>query len=537
MKSSLRLSLIILLAVCMRCVNLESVPVWMWDEGGNINYASNLMEGRVQLFGYKYHFIPHPPLYFVYLAPFFKILGSSILVLRLSSVVLSMFGLILVYMIVRDVLGESSALCAALFYAIFPELVFWGRLGFANNLLSVMVLTSIFLLYRHVKTGAPAYLAYASVMTGLCVLVEYTGVVFLMSLWIMVYWISPSSIRKVFLLSVAPIFIFTLLMLVFDGGGFMADAVMHFARYPLFLPVLLLGAVIFRKYSVLIRSRMESAYLGLGVKSPAELVVLLMLSIPSTVPLDWHLIVYGRFISSIFLISLISILFIEDKTFKNILLVYSGGYLLLMLVLNRSDHMVMPLAYIASLAPAFLFIKAYDFASKSRGMLVLLSIPLLLVLAQDIEGFALKGMYEMPLSSVTDLTGYVNERAGPGSLIVSFNYLSPMLDGDVVIFPHVLAYYGHRFSYWRRDYSPSDFAHNHSLDGIDYMILPAGLTDEFDDLQYSGLMDDIGEWDTVYELRVRQLRNPPVNSWMLGILGSPLYMEHHYVVLENPRLG
>ncbi|MCX6695614.1 MAG: glycosyltransferase family 39 protein, partial [Candidatus Altiarchaeota archaeon] len=186
MKPNSRLIAILLVAVLLRAVNLPTIPAWGWDEGGNLNYSSNLMEGKAQFFAYKYHFMPHPPLYFVLSALVLKLLGVSITSIRILSVLLSVAGLLVVYKIVKTAISEEAGLLAGALYAIFPELIYWGRVGYGNNLLGFMALLSVYFLYKFLKDGSGRDFLISAAITSLCPLVELHGVVFVLAFWIVV---------------------------------------------------------------------------------------------------------------------------------------------------------------------------------------------------------------------------------------------------------------------------------------------------------------------------------------------------------------
>ncbi|MFH1402712.1 MAG: glycosyltransferase family 39 protein, partial [Candidatus Altiarchaeota archaeon] len=349
--------LIFLLALLFRAYDLVSVPVWMWDEGANINYASNLAEGRAQLFGFKYHFIPHPPLYFLFLIPFLKAMGPGILALRVASVVLSMSGLLLVYLIIRNVLGESWALLGGLFYALMPELVFWGRLGFANNLLAVLAVASVYLIQKHFSSGEDRFMYYASLTAGVCLLTEYGGIVFVLSLLVIVYWYARRLLSKTLILSLGPFMVFVLLMLASDFHGFTTDFLKFFRLYFLAIPAIMVTAILFHRFSDRLLGYTNSLYYGIG-ETPAEFVLFLLISLFSLLPLDYTVFLSGSYVSALLAFSFFSLFFIQEGRFRNTLMLYSFSYLLLLFSLNRWDHMGIPLPYLLSCSSVFFIKKA-----------------------------------------------------------------------------------------------------------------------------------------------------------------------------------
>jgi 4-amino-4-deoxy-L-arabinose transferase-like glycosyltransferase len=534
----LRLYAIIALAIYLRTVNLSTVPCWMFDEGSNISYAANLMHGRVQHFGYIYHFIPHPPLYFIPLAAAFKMLGADMTVLRLFSVACSIAGLYIVYRIVRRVLGEGYGLLAGLVYALSPELVFWGRLGFANNLLAVSALASMYYLLRFLREGRYRDILVCGALTGLCPLIEYTGVVFIACLGVILYWHARKQLLKTMLISAAPLTIFTAYMLVFDSAGFLRDAGNYYGLYPLALPALIIGLFLFKKFSSYILRLLDSLYYGVGKQTPADLVVYTGLTAFAFIPVSQDLLLAGGTVSFPAFISFIGLFFVYDQHVRSVLFTYFGGYFTLLLAINRWDHMGIPVYYLILCGSVFFVKRAYDYGSRrlsQNTVLLLLALPLALTLAVDVEGFVLRGVHEVPADALRDMSDYVNENTDAGDLVVTYAYLAPQMKGRTVLFSEVLAYNGYRFAYLRRDYTPDDFAYDHSLSNIGYMVLPEGYVEQLDDAEYAAVKDALSEWPVAYRVGVLWQRRRVLGSGILERLGSPMRQRIYYVVYENPR--
>ena len=81
---------LLVLAAAVRLANLATAPGWDGDEGYNYNIALNLMHGRHQMFALDFAFVQHPPLFFALAAGLFRLLGPSMLALRLLAVAFSL---------------------------------------------------------------------------------------------------------------------------------------------------------------------------------------------------------------------------------------------------------------------------------------------------------------------------------------------------------------------------------------------------------------------------------------------------------------
>ena len=529
------LVLIVAFALYLRAVNLPTVPQWMWDEGANVNYAANLAEGRLQHFGYRYHFMPHPPLYFALLAPLFKVFGADMTVLRLFSVACSLAGLILTYRIVRDAAGGGCGLAAALAYALYPELIFWGRLGFGNNLLAALALASAYFLVRFLSGRRRRDLICCCVLTGLCPVTEYAGVAFIVALGVVLRLYAPEHLAKALAISAAPLILFAASMLAFDADGFLKDAGNYFSLYPLALPLLAAGALILDRLVGPVERTLSSLYYGVGKETPAELIVCVLLSALALVPVSHEAVVFGRSLSAVAAMSFLGLFLIPNENPRNVLLVYLGCYLTLLMALNRWDHTSIPLHYLACGGSAFLMGKA---ASYARGRIpaaaALVALPLAVTFWADVDGFAFKGVGEAPAAEFGELTGFINDRTEADDLVVSFTYLAPQAKARTALFIEAVAYHGYRFGYLNRDYTQEDFIYNHSFGNIEYMVLPQGFVEQLNHSEYGGVTSGLAEWPAVYRVDALRMRNPGLGSAILGYIGVPVEEEAGYVVLENP---
>jgi len=255
------------------------------------------------------------------------------------------------------------------------------------------------------------------------------------------------------------------------------------------------------------------------------------------IPIDQGLIVTGGAASFLFCLSIFSLFFTPDRVLRSIMFTYAGGYFLALVALNRWDHMSIPFHYLVCCCPAFFIgrVHAYVSTRLPRGSLALLAIPLAMTLWVDVEGFMTDGVNEFPLDAFKDLNSYVNANTKDGDLVVAYTYSAPELKADTLLLIEVMAYHGNRIAYLNREYAPSDFAYNHSLDNIEYMVLPEGPIGKPDYPTYGSLTSELEGWPVAYRLDILWRRRPGFGSAVLEYLGSPAVDEAHYVVLENPR--
>jgi 4-amino-4-deoxy-L-arabinose transferase-like glycosyltransferase len=99
---------IVALAAALRLPHLASNPGWDGDEGYNYNIALNLAHGHHQMFALDFVFVQHPPLFFALAAGLFRLLGPSMLVLRLLSVAFCLGTLALLPALARALLQDEE---------------------------------------------------------------------------------------------------------------------------------------------------------------------------------------------------------------------------------------------------------------------------------------------------------------------------------------------------------------------------------------------------------------------------------------------
>jgi hypothetical protein len=134
-------------------------------------------------------YFDHPPLFSIlvglvtslgqratYLMPW-DFMSGTLPVMRLVPIVLSLFGIVLLYRLAREYgLSERAALLSTLVYATLPLLVLAHRLVKAESLLSILFMGAILAAHRHGRTGGMGDAIVAGVLGGLSIWTKATGV-------------------------------------------------------------------------------------------------------------------------------------------------------------------------------------------------------------------------------------------------------------------------------------------------------------------------------------------------------------------------
>jgi predicted membrane-bound mannosyltransferase len=91
--------------------------------------------------------------------PFLAIGGNNVVTLRLLPVLLSAFGLVLLYLLAREWYNRRVAVIAFLLLAVNPSFVFWSRQGiFVTSTIIPLSLGAVLCLARWQRGGGRGYL-------------------------------------------------------------------------------------------------------------------------------------------------------------------------------------------------------------------------------------------------------------------------------------------------------------------------------------------------------------------------------------------
>lgn len=127
-----------------------------------------------------------PSIYYFLVAGFYKVLGVGVLGDRLPSVLFGTLTVPLLYLLLRDFFDRRVAMAGAAFIAVYHLGVHFSRLGMNNISATFIVLLSLWLLGRALRTERPLYFGLAGAAAGFT-LYSYIGVRVLpivMGLWL-----------------------------------------------------------------------------------------------------------------------------------------------------------------------------------------------------------------------------------------------------------------------------------------------------------------------------------------------------------------
>ena len=141
--------------------------------------AMNLLqEGEL---GEKYY---RAPVYPVFLAAVYAILGHSFVAARLVEAVLGVLLCLIVYRLAAMLFGRRVAWWATLFSAVFPHFILLVGILYPTNLFSLLLLASLLLLWQGRSSGRTLTLLVSAVLAGLAGL-TVASIFFIVPAWLL----------------------------------------------------------------------------------------------------------------------------------------------------------------------------------------------------------------------------------------------------------------------------------------------------------------------------------------------------------------
>ena len=182
---------VLLLAVLLRLVNLNSRPVW-YDEAFSILFAQNspatMLAGTVGSGGAAAE--EHPLLYYTGLHGWMAVWGSSPAGARTFSVLFSSLTVAMIYLLARRLYDRRTGWAAAFIAAIAPFAVYYGQEARMYALLGFTTVTMVYCFVRGWQTGERRAWAGFALFGALSLYAHNLAVVFIagLDLWLVWHW-------------------------------------------------------------------------------------------------------------------------------------------------------------------------------------------------------------------------------------------------------------------------------------------------------------------------------------------------------------
>ena len=542
------LLLILCIGALFRVWNLETVPSWDYDEGVNMNIAWNLAHFRLLWFNLEYTFVPHPPLFFLISGALLSLFGNDLLVLRALTALYGVLAILLLYLLGRDFLNEKMGLLISFLFAIYPNAVYFNRLGFANNQLAVLSILTLYLILKYLKSGGVKWLYLGSITAGLASVTEASGIFTVFSVFLLGIIYYRKNLLKSTLIAVMPIGMFFFSMLLISRDSFVHDVFFQFERlktvekvnvdpFTNIIGVFLLVFFIILCYGS--RKKISCIYCNVAFfiescfyvdSEPGKtkrwikdntVLILFSLNLYAATALTQPIIRQTMFegIPDYFLFGFIGLFLINEHKFRNPLLLFLATPIFSLLKINRSDHMVIPLYPYLAIGLAIVIWKIYDDV-RSSEKLKILSIPVILVLASPFAVILYKDFSAFVMSRGIDIenpidrmqaANYVNSNTNAADIVISNVHTARFINARTSEYAIAYVSENKKFSYMDYTLGPERFTFNASPRNAKFFIADEDLDALKKTEKYSNLVDilsDIENWSCIKIGRNYVYRNP-----------------------------
>lgn len=489
-KDILLLLAIIGISIFLRFWNLESIPRWDWDEGVNLDIANNLADGRMQWACLSYPFVPHPPLFFMMVAALVKLFGSGLLVERSLTACFGVATAVVVYLIGRELFGRKAGFLSGLLYVLYPSAVYFNRVGFANNLLTLLLVLCMYFFVRYLGERRRLWFYLSVASAGLSTITEIQGFCTVAALMLLFWVYDRKNLAKAAVGSMFFFAVFVAVMLNIMHDSFIADGLYSSGRFdPLaaLIAIALVGFFVFkpvrlgRLYRILLRLYMP--VFDEMKRSPVVFILLLVLSsaILILLPPSDDLFFAGF---DFHWIGLVGFLLLKDRKQRDVISIFFLVFFIALLGLDRADHMLMPLYPLLSLGLGYLFIRFFDFSvhffcgrMADRNMALIISAalvvyPILTMAYYDVDMFVNGNRIAREDTLARNVVAdYINGNTVKSDVVIVDSHLTRMVDAQPTVLIQSAAFDGHAVEFIRPDYGRSRFLADCSYRNAKFVVI------------------------------------------------------------------
>ena len=202
MEGKKEIAIVAIIAALFRLPLLSQVKMVMWDG------AVYLMNAR-WFAGQKIFWEPlRAPLFPFMLSFFFRIGIYSELFFRIVSISFSIASIVITYFVAKKFFGEKTAILSAAILLVIPLHVLWSPMIYTEIPSSVLLLASIYLVWKGMKNEKLMYLAFF--MSGLTFLTKYPLGILFPSILLFLFMQKKLNMKKlviystIFILTISP---------------------------------------------------------------------------------------------------------------------------------------------------------------------------------------------------------------------------------------------------------------------------------------------------------------------------------------------
>ncbi|MFH1788204.1 MAG: glycosyltransferase family 39 protein [Candidatus Altiarchaeota archaeon] len=536
MKKQVILLVILLIQSILVFTNLPDIPRWYWDDGVNMEVAWNLANGEMRIYSITYPFIPHPPFFFAVLAILLKTFGNQLIVLRSLTSILSLATTLLIYLTCKKISGEKLALTSAFMYAIYPDNIYWNRIGFANSMLMFLGILALYLFLSGRRM-------LSCLTVSIALVTQFMGIGFLFSVLAALYLRRDmKEMMRGFVLCISlPVITYTLIYfspvrdaLVFDlsyaVARFSGNIIVYSATFALLVAFYLFWRRNRNASAWTLPKRVLIAVKGAAVqdikfmfgekaefilkRKPFTILVLLNLlwATRTLVPLSDEILFSafdGVFLGYYWMGAFGIFLFAERLValfFLPIFLVVFG--------FGRTDHMILPLYPFLSMGLGFLTSRVYEHAKSAVSMhgrkiafsltiMVLVYYPFGVLLVQDVNSFVYgNGLKREDVAGMRDVVSFIDDNTKSDDIVIATSHVCRLVDARCAEIFQGLVAEGKNISYYGRILPEERFVFNSSFKNARFIVLFNDSLDKFEKEDNGGYyVSELSSWPIVHTRR------------------------------------
>jgi hypothetical protein len=399
----------------------------------------------------------------------------------------------IICLIGKEMFSRRIGLTASFIYAISPEVVYWSRIGFANNLYILLTALSLYFIYRYSKKPDEKMLYLGCFSAGFSILTEYSGMLNLLAIWIFLRIYHREKALKAAVLSLVPLALLFSFMLCQSPEYFIFDLKYQLERFlaPIKIVLgLLVGCAVF-----LFRKRIEDYYRPIGDMLLQEsLICVAVISLASFYATEdgfWHATTF------LFLMGFVGLCFtpsflIGGVKERRLLVLFYLSSLLSILALDRADHMTMVIYPFISIGmAAMLFavyrnsllelpwiLRRYRISLSKRMLFMVVFYPLLVLSCVSAYMFLYGSLSSESLEADHAVAEYINQYTSQNDLVLTYSWMFPMIrNAKVGLLTQSLAYEGISIAYYSGDFPKERFAFNTSYRNARFIVADGHVLD------------------------------------------------------------
>ncbi len=477
-----------------------------------MNIAWNLANSELAWFCLKYVFVPHPPLFFMVAAFMLKVFGNELLVLRGLCAFYSILTVIVVYLVSREISGKKTGLLSALLFAIYPTAIYWNRMGFANNQLMLFLMLSMYSILLYLNHGNMRWFYLAGILTSLSIITEILGVAIFFAIAVVLWFYEKKRLPGFIILSAMFPMVFVIGMLGIAPDAFISDILHNSGRSNYRAFFLALCFIVFfmcpSKIKDVCADYVDKIYGPVISEIRGNIpLIYLILSLIVFLPLSDEVFVKNF---DYFWLGILGLYYIKNKIGKDVLLSFIVSLFVMLLWLNRSDHMITPLYPLFCLGLSVFLLGIYEISlNYFRGTfrkyttiiaLILVFYPICATVYYDSVLFLADGtsLATEDIDSRWEVADFVNERVSAEDVVLTDSHISRMINCKTSVIIQSPAYEKNPMGYMRADYKRDRFLFNCSYRNAKFVIMLEDTREwALNQTALVGMVNEIQNWSSV----------------------------------------